>query len=81
MFILNHFGSKEQLLGHIICSGYERQLPAESGRGTESAIGLKLFSEVMLKHCEHPLFAELRPTFRAFMKQIKEGPALGAFAA
>lgn len=37
------------------------------------AIGLKLFSEVMLMHRDHPLFAELAPHFGAFMKRLKQG--------
>ena len=50
-----------------------RQLFAEPGQGTEFTIGLKLFSEVMLKNREHPLFAEFRPAFSDFMKRLKGG--------
>ena len=39
----------------------------------EFAIGLKLFSEVMLKNKENPLFEEFRPAFGALMKKIKSG--------
>ncbi|MDC7709869.1 DUF3861 domain-containing protein [Vogesella indigofera] len=39
------------------------------------AIGLKLFGEVLLEHKQHPLFAELRPHFAAFMLQLKKGAA------
>lgn len=35
------------------------------------AVGLKLFSEIMLKNKEHTLFAEFRPHFLAFMKKLK----------
>lgn len=35
------------------------------------AVGLKLFSEIMLKNREHPLFTEFRPHFLAFMKKLK----------
>ena len=35
------------------------------------AVGLKLFSEVMLEQRNHPLFAEFSPHFRDFMKQMK----------
>jgi len=40
---------------------------------TALAVGLKLFSEVMLVNREHPLFTELNPHFRAFMKKLKKG--------
>ncbi|WP_174875349.1 DUF3861 domain-containing protein [Vogesella oryzae] len=52
-----------------------RQRSDLAGINTDAlAIGLKLFGEVMLEHKEHPLFAELRPHFGAFMKQLKKGP-------
>lgn len=38
-------------------------------------VGLKLFSEVMLENKDHPLFAEFKPHFMAFMKKLKNGPA------
>lgn len=44
---------------------------------TPFAIGLKLFSEVMLENRDHPLFTELQPHFRQFMKELKKGPASG----
>ena len=50
-----------------------RPLFAEPGHATEFAIGLKLFSEVMLKNREHPLFAEFQPAFSEFMKKLKSG--------
>lgn len=42
---------------------------------TAFAVGLKLFSEVMLHHRELPLFASFAPHFRAFMQTLKRGPA------
>ncbi len=39
----------------------------------EFTIGLKLFSEVMLRHRREPLFSELFPHFGTFMKQLKDG--------
>lgn len=39
----------------------------------EFAIGLKLFSEVMLKNKDNPLFEEFRPAFGGLMKKIKSG--------
>ena len=38
---------------------------------TEFALGVKLFSEVMLRHRDHPLFEELKPAFGEFMKKLK----------
>jgi hypothetical protein len=37
----------------------------------EFTIGLKLFSEIMLRHRREPLFAELFPHFSTFMKRLK----------
>lgn len=37
----------------------------------EFAIGLKLFSEVMLKNKDNELFEDFRPAFGALMKKIK----------
>lgn len=34
-------------------------------------LGLKLFSEVMLKRRDDPLFAEIRPAIRAFIGGLK----------
>lgn len=48
-----------------------RNLFAEPSQSTEFAIGLKLFSEVMLKNRQHPLFEELAPAFKAFMQRLK----------
>ena len=36
------------------------------------AVGLKLFSEVMLEHRDHPLFQEFLPQFGQFMKNLKQ---------
>ena len=38
---------------------------------TEFVIGLKLFTEVLLKNRKHPLFEELGPQMAAFMKKLK----------
>ncbi|GAB3641355.1 DUF3861 domain-containing protein [Spirosoma arcticum] len=40
-------------------------------QATEFAIGIKLFSEVMIKNRTHPLFDELLPAFRIFMEKLK----------
>jgi hypothetical protein len=40
-------------------------------QATEFALGLKMFSEVMIKNRQHPLFEELTPAFGSFMKRLK----------
>ncbi|QSB28957.1 DUF3861 domain-containing protein [Flavobacterium sp. CLA17] len=42
--------------------------PAEA---TQFALGLKLFSEIKLKHRKNPLFTELNEVFPIFMKKLK----------
>lgn len=37
----------------------------------EFALGLKLFTEVMITQKGHPLFEELRPSIGQFMKKLK----------
>ncbi len=41
---------------------------------TALAVGLKLFSEVMLQNRGLPLFTDFAPHFKAFMQQLKQGP-------
>ena len=36
------------------------------------AVGLKLFSEVMLEHKNFPLFKDFMPHFGQFMKALKQ---------
>ncbi|GAA4492704.1 DUF3861 domain-containing protein [Hymenobacter ginsengisoli] len=36
------------------------------------AVGLKLFSEVMLQNRRHPVFEELLPAFWVFMEKLKK---------
>ena len=45
-----------------------------NNQATEFAIGLKLFSEVMLRNRKDPLFEELAPAFGEFMKKLKALP-------
>lgn len=40
-------------------------------QAAEFAIGLKMFSEVMLKNRQLPLFEDFRPAFRLFMEKLK----------
>lgn len=49
----------------------ERNFFNDVNQSTEFAIGLKLFSEVMLKNRDNPLFTELGPAFGLFMKRLK----------
>lgn len=44
----------------------------EADEAAALAIGLKLFSEVMLKRRDDPLFAEVRPAIRAFIGALKD---------
>lgn len=39
---------------------------------TSFAIGIKLFSEVMLKNKDHQLFSEFKPHFAEFMRTMKK---------
>lgn len=43
----------------------------DEAQATEFALGLKLFSEVMIRNRENPLFEELFPIFGNFMKKLK----------
>ena len=45
----------------------------KENQATEFAVGLKLFSEVMLKNRDNELFEEFLPQFGAFMKKLKAG--------
>lgn len=44
---------------------------ANDDEATQFVLGLKLFSEVMLKNKRNPLFTELKPAFGEFMKKLK----------
>lgn len=44
----------------------------------EFTLGLKLFSEVLLRHRREPLFAELLPHVGTFMKKLKGRTAVQA---
>lgn len=45
------------------------QFDAETS--AQLALGLKLFSEVMLKNRKHPLFEEIQPAIRDFIGKLK----------
>lgn len=48
-----------------------RQIFEDENTSTKFVLGLKLFTEVMLKNKQHPLFEELRPAITEFMKKLK----------
>lgn len=56
----------------IIEKTQEKNFFGDLDQSTEFAIGLKLFSEVMLRNRNNPLFEELGPAFALFMKRIKK---------
>lgn len=49
----------------------QKNLFGGEGQSAEFALGLKLFSEVMLKNRQHPLFEDLFPAFKMFMEKFK----------
>jgi hypothetical protein len=49
----------------------QKNLFANDEQSTEFALGLKLFSEVMLKNRQHPIFEDLLPAFKVFMEKLK----------
>jgi len=55
----------------IIGKLQEKDLFGNKGQTAEFAIGLKMFSEVMLRNKDNPLFERLHPAFRDFMKKLK----------
>lgn len=55
----------------IINMQEEKNLFGDKQQAVEFSIGLKLFSEVMLRNKENPLFEDLAPAFRDFMKKLK----------
>ncbi len=63
--VTNH----DEILGLVDRVAARQVLPTDEV--AEFTIGLKLFSEVMLRHRREPLFAEFFPHFGAFMKRLK----------
>jgi len=49
----------------------EKNLFGDKNQSTEFAIGLKMFSEVLLKNRNHPLVKDFFPSFGDFMKKLK----------
>ncbi|MDQ1162145.1 hypothetical protein QE422_002513 [Chryseobacterium sp. SORGH_AS 447] len=48
-----------------------KKIFSDEETANEFALGLKLFTEVMLKNKQHALFEELRPAIGEFMKKLK----------
>lgn len=55
----------------IIDKIQEKNIFGDKGQSLEFALGIKLFSEVMLKNKDNSLFEELKPAFVSFMKKLK----------
>ena len=49
----------------------KKNLFNDENQSVEFAIGLKMFSEVMLKNKTNPLFENFSPAFVEFMKKLK----------
>lgn len=49
----------------------ERKRFSDDQQATEFAVGLKLFSEVMLRNRDSELFKDFVPAFGAFIKKLK----------
>ncbi len=55
----------------IIQKVEEKNLFKNKNEVKEFAVGLKLFSEVLLRNRKHPLFEDFSPEFGKFMKKLK----------
>ncbi|MEH0153512.1 DUF3861 domain-containing protein [Limibacter armeniacum] len=64
------FDNHDEIFG-LIERSKEKNLFDNPQQSVEFTIGLKLFSEVMLKNRNHPLFEAFAPAFRDFMKKLK----------
>lgn len=58
----------------IIQKLQQRSLFSSQQQVAEFAIGLKLFSEVMIRNRDHVLFEAFWPAFRLFMERLKNTP-------
>ena len=65
-FVVTNHDELFQLMKRVASRGI---LP--EGEVAEFTTGVKLFGEIMLRHRDEPLFAELVPHFGAFMKRLK----------
>ncbi|TRW23961.1 DUF3861 domain-containing protein [Flavobacterium zepuense] len=60
-------------LFNIIGKLQDRNHFNDVNQSAEFAIGLKMFSEVMLRNKENPLFEDIMPAFKHFMTKLKGG--------
>lgn len=58
-------------LFNIISAIKSKGIFEDENQSTEFAIGLKMFTEVVLKNRDHELFKDLQPTIAEFMKKLK----------
>ena len=64
------FDNHDEIFG-IIERITEKNLFDDPSEAVQFALGLKLFSEIKLKHRKNPLFDELNEVFPIFMKKLK----------
>jgi hypothetical protein len=64
------FENHDEIFG-IVEIVKEKNPFGDKDQSAEFTLGLKLFSEVMLKNKTHPLFEEFLPAMGAFMKKLK----------
>ena len=64
------FSNHDDIL-HIVRLMQAKPFFTNEEEAAQFAVGLKLFSEVMLKHRTNPLFEELAQAFGPFMKKLK----------
>lgn len=55
----------------IIAIMRDKNLFGDENQSVEFAIGLKMFSEVLLKNKNHPVVKDFFPSFGDFMKKLK----------
>lgn len=64
------FTNHDEIFG-IIERIKDKNIFENDSEATQFALGLKLFSEINLKHRKNPLFDELNDVFPVFMKKLK----------
>lgn len=68
---IEHFFQNHDDLYKIIEMAKSKNLFENPEHGIEFALGLKLFSEIMLKNRNNDLFVDFAPAFGTFMKKLK----------
>lgn len=64
------FSNHDDVL-HIVRLMQAKPVFTDADEAAQFAVGLKLFSEVLLKHRADPLFEDLFKAFGPFMKKLK----------